>query len=148
MIKPINCGENQERLDELQAAISHSILNQISISTTPRTRKLKRKRKNSRETGKEGVLTVNLIDSCLDVLERRRTCVYIGRKIVTVRSFRSTVTMKRSTMDRFENIVAVRSRWTVQIFSSERRYKTPLISSLRSQSNGRDLIHAERSQPL
>ena len=68
-IKPLNHEEHEERLDEFEAAISPSILHQISISTTPRTRKLKRKRRNSRETGKGGVWTVNLIDLCLDALE-------------------------------------------------------------------------------
>ena len=55
VINPINREEPQERLDEFQAAISSSILHQISTSTPPWTRNWKRKRKNSRETSKEGV---------------------------------------------------------------------------------------------
>ena len=34
-IKPINREEPEERLDELQAAISHSIFHQISTSNAP-----------------------------------------------------------------------------------------------------------------
>ena len=128
--------------------ISPSPLHQISISTTPRTRKLKRKRKNSRETCKDGVLTVNLIDSCLDVLERRRTCPFIGRKFITVRSKRSTVTITVHDGPFSENVAIVGSRMEGPYLSRDVRYKNAPFSPLGSRSDGLDALRQIASRPL
>ena len=149
MIKLINHQKREEHERELQASISPSIFHQISTSTPPWTRNWKRKRKNLRETREREVswqsIRLNLKLRCLQTWRTHR---FIGQNFVTVRSFRSTVTMERSIVDRFENIVAVRSRWTVQMWSLEKRYKTPSISPLRSWSNGRDASRTIKSRPL
>ena len=65
---------------------------------------------------------------------------FIGFLGVTVRSKWSTVTMERSIMDRFKKVVAVSSRWTVQMRSNEMRYKTPWFAPLGSWLDGRDAL--------
>ena len=79
----------------------------------------------SRETGGEVSRQINFLISNSNALEHRRTSCFIVHLGVTIRSKRSTVTMKRSTMDHFENIVIVGSRSTVWMHSDEMRYKTP-----------------------
>ena len=56
---------------------------------------------------------INFLISNSNALDYQRTCLFIVHLGITVQSKLSTVAMKRSTMDRFENIMAVRSRWTV-----------------------------------
>ena len=69
---------------------------------------------------------------------------------VTVRSKRSTVTMKRPTMDRFKNIVAVGS-WMERLDAIvEMRYKTRLIAPLgshRAVEMRSSPFHHERYNP-
>ena len=45
----MNHEEHQERLDEIQGAISHNLLHQISISKAPWVRKWKRNTMKSRD---------------------------------------------------------------------------------------------------
>ena len=61
----------------------------------------------SRETRGEVAKQINCFDFQLECLEHQRTPLFIHILGVTVRSKRSTVTMKRSTVDRFENVAAV-----------------------------------------
>ena len=58
-----------------------------------------------------------------NALEHRRTPLFIHILGVTVRSKRSTVTMKRSIVDRFENIAAVRSSMEGLDDLVDKRYK-------------------------
>ena len=67
---------------------------------------------------------------------------------VIVQSKQSTVTMKRSTMDRFENIVAFGSWMECLDAIVEMRYKTRLIAPLGSRSGGRDALLAVSSRLL
>ena len=94
MIKPINHEEHQERLDENQAAISHNLLHQISILRAPCMRKWKRNTMESRETRGKVSRQLNYIEFQLGCLQMLNNKSFIGLLIVTVRSFRSTVTMK------------------------------------------------------
>ena len=73
-------------------------------------------------------------------LQIRRTCLFIGHLGVTVRSKRSTVMMERSTVDRFKNIVAVGSWWTVWMKRLRCVYKMPRIAPLGSRSDGCDAL--------
>ena len=73
-----------------------------------------------------------------NALQIGRTSCFIGHLGVIVRSKRSTVTMKRSTVDRFKNIVADRSRSTIWMRSDEMRYKMHVISLLGSRFDGPD----------
>ena len=66
---------------------------------------------------------------------------------VTARSKQSTITMKSSTLDRFENIVIVGSEIERQDASFEMRYKTHKIASVRSRSDGRDAPRQFQSRP-
>ena len=75
-----------------------------------------------------------------NALQIGRTCLFIGHLGVTVRSKQSTVMMERSTVDRFKNIVAVGSRWTVRMKRLRCVYKTPWIAPLGSWSDGRDAL--------
>ena len=103
VIKLLNHRKREERERDVQVAISPSIFHQISTSTPPWMRNIKRKKKNSREMREREVSRQSiLLKSHSDALERRRTSLYIWLLIVTVRSKRSTVTMKRSIVDRFD----------------------------------------------
>ena len=102
----------------------------------------------SRETREEVSRPINLCISNSNALEFGKTHRFIVHLGVTVRSKRSTVTMKRSTMDRFENIVAVGSQSTVWMCSDEMRYKTSLISAVRSRSDALDDPRVMKSRPL
>ena len=59
----------------------------------------------------------NLIEIQLEYIQRRRTSLFKGNLGVTVRSFRSTVTMKRPRWTVSENIMAVGSGSTVWMIS-------------------------------
>ena len=63
----------------------------------------------SRETRGEVSRQSNFLTSNSNALEHRRTSCFIVHLGVTVRSKRSMVTMERSMMDRFKNIVAIGS---------------------------------------
>ena len=79
----------------------------------------------SRETRGEVSRQINFLISNSNALEHRRTSCFIVHLGITVRSKRSTVTMKWYTMDHFKNIVAVGSRSMVSMRSDEMCYKTP-----------------------
>ena len=68
---------------------------------------------------------INCFDFQLEFLEHRRTPLFIHILGVTVQSKRSTVMMKRSTVDRFEHIVAVGSSMEGPDDALDLRYKTP-----------------------
>ena len=101
VIKPINREEHQERLDELQAAISPSILYQILISTPPWMQKWNRKRMESRETRGMVSRQFNLIEIQLECLQMSKNKSFYSnfgrnRPIVLIDGYDET-----STMDRF-----------------------------------------------
>ena len=68
---------------------------------------------------------INFLDFKLECLEHRRTPLFIQILGVTVRSKQSTVTMKRSIVDHFENVAAVRSLMERPDEALDMRYKTP-----------------------
>ena len=67
---------------------------------------------------------INFLISNSNALQFGRTLCFIGHLGVTVRSKRSTVTMKRSTVDRFRNVAIVGSEMEGLDESFEMRYKT------------------------
>ena len=73
-----------------------------------------------------------------NALERRKTLSFIVHLGVPVRSKRSTVTMKRSIVDRFEKVAAVRSGWTVWMIRADDRYKTRPFATVGSWSDDHD----------
>ena len=91
---------------------------------------------------------INLLISNLNALEFGRTHRFIVDLGVTVRSKRSTLTMKRSILDRFEYVVSVGSPMEGPDDSFEMRFKTLCIAPLRSRSSGRDELPTVSSQPL
>ena len=91
---------------------------------------------------------INLLISNSNGLNIGGTPHFIQILGVTVRLKRSTVTMKQSTMDHFENIVAVGS-WMEHLDAIvEMSYKTRLIAPLGSRLGGRDALLAVSSLPL
>ena len=77
-----------------------------------------------------------------------KTHRFIGFWGVTVRSKRSTVTMKRPRWTVSENIAIVGSEMEGPDASLEMHYKNALISLLRSRSDGPDAPRAVQSGPL
>ena len=90
----------------------------------------------SRETRGRVSRPLNLIEIQLECLQRRRTSLFKGFFIVTVRSFRSTVMMKRPRWIVSKNVAIVGSEMEGPDASLEMRYKTHVISLLGSRSNG------------
>ena len=86
--------------------------------------------------------------SISNALEIRRTYLFIQVLGGTVRSKRSTVTMKRSIVNCFDYIAAVGSLMKRSDEAVEMRYKTHSIAPLESRSDGLDASRAIRSQPL
>ena len=101
------------------------------------------------ETREGGCLnrSIALISNSND-LQIGGTPRFIGIFGITVRSKRSTVTMKRSTVDCFGNIAIVGSEMEGLDASFEMRYKTHWIAPLGSRSGGRDALLAVSSEPL
>ena len=91
---------------------------------------------------------INLLISNSNALEFGRTHRFIVHLGVTVRSKRSTVTMKRSIVDRLEYIASVGSPMEGPGGPFEMRFKTLCIAPLRSLSDGRDELPTVSSQPL
>ena len=56
--------------------------------------------------------------------------------------------MEQSIVDRFEKVVAVQSRWTVQMRSEEMRYKMTWFAPLGLRSDGRDALIEIKSWSL
>ena len=79
---------------------------------------------------------LNLIEIQLECLQRRRTSLFKGFFIVTVRSFRLMVTMKRPRWIVSENVAIVGYEMEGPNASLEMRYKTHAILLLGSRSNG------------
>ena len=63
----------------------------------------------SRETSGMVSRQFNLIEIQLEYIQRQRTSLFKGNLGVIVRSSRSMVTMKRSIVNRFDQVVAVGS---------------------------------------
>ena len=77
----------------------------------------------SREMRGEVSRQINLLISNSNALQFGRTLCFIGHLGVTVRSKRSTITMKWSTVDRFRNFTIVGSEMEGPDASFEMRYK-------------------------
>ena len=91
---------------------------------------------------------INLLDFKLECLQIGRTCLIYrlfgrNRLIEMIDSYDGMVYRGP-----FENVVAVGSRWTVQMKSWDMRYKNALIVAVGSRSNASDAFRAIRSKPL
>ena len=76
------------------------------------------------------------------------TSLFLGYLGVTVRSKRSTVTMKRSIMDRFDYVAVVGSLMESPDEAVEMHFKTHSITPLESRSDSRDVSCAIKSKLL
>ena len=141
LIKPINRRKSRRTPSRVQAAISTDLHDEILISRAPEVWNWRYNTLSSREMRGE-------VSRQLECLELWRTHHFIGFLGVTVWSKRSTVRMERSIVDRFEKVVAVRSRWTVHMRSDEMHYKTPWFVSLGSRSDSRDALLEIKLWPL
>ena len=102
----------------------------------------------SRETRERVSRQLNWIEISTLMLTNVEEQSLIGLLIVIVRSKRSTVKMKRSTMDCFKNVVIVGSEMKGPDASLEMRYNNASISLLGSRSDGPDAPRAVQSGPL